>query len=162
MQSYFKYKIFFIVLCIVCPPICLLFQFLVGTSCKIKAIISHLTQLCPPYLTAAYSPREKTVAAKWVDLYIPEDVKTDRLARLNEHNRECCLKSNQKYIEREMEVLIEKFERVNGEDGSTNIISGRTRNNKIVHIPYDKDLTGEFINVRITSARTWYLRGEMI
>ena len=112
--------------------------------------------------TAAYSPREKTVAAKWVDLYIPEDVKTDRLARLNEHNRECCLKSNQKYIEREMEVLIEKFERVNGEDGSTNIISGRTRNNKIVHIPYDKDLTGEFINVRITSARTWYLRGEMI
>ncbi len=112
--------------------------------------------------TAAYSPREKTVAAKWVDLYIPEDVKTDRLARLNEHNRECCLKSNQKYIGREMEVLIEKFERVNGEDGSTNIISGRTRNNKIVHIPYDKDLTGEFINVRITSARTWYLRGEMI
>ena len=112
--------------------------------------------------TAAYSPREKTVAAKWVDLYIPEDVKTDRLARLNEHNRECCLKSNQKYIGREMEVLIEKFEKVNGEDGSTNIISGRTRNNKIVHIPYDKDLTGEFINVRITSARTWYLRGEMI
>ena len=112
--------------------------------------------------TAAYSPREKTVAAKWVDLYIPEDVKTDRLARLNEHNRECCLKSNQKYIGREMEVLIEKFEKVNGEDGSTNIISGRTRNNKIVHIPYDKDITGEFINVRITSARTWYLRGEMI
>ena len=112
--------------------------------------------------TAAYSPREKTVAAKWVDLYIPEDVKTDRLARLNEHNRECCLKSNQKYIGREMEVLIEKFERINGEDGSTNIISGRTRNNKIVHIPYDKDLTGEFINVRITSVRTWYLRGEMI
>lgn len=41
--------------------------------------------------TAAYSPREKTVAAKWVDLYIPEDVKTERLARLNEHNRLCCL-----------------------------------------------------------------------
>ena len=113
--------------------------------------------------TAAYSPREKTVAAKWVDLYIPEDVKTDRLARLNEHNRECCLKSNQKYIGREMEVLVEKFEVVNGEEGrGTNIISGRARNNKIVHIPYDKDLTGEFINVRITSARTWYLRGEMI
>ena len=108
--------------------------------------------------TAAYSPREKTVAAKWVDLYIPEDVKTDRLARLNEHNRECCLKSNQKYIGREMEVLVEKLENHDGQS----IITGRTRNNKIVHIPHDKDITGEFINVKITSARTWYLRGEII
>ena len=108
--------------------------------------------------TAAYSPREKTVAAKWVDLYIPEDVKTERLARLNEHNRLCCLKSNQKYVGREMEVLIEKKEIRNGKG----VITGRTRNNKIVHIPYEKDLTGEFVNVKITRARTWYLNGEMI
>ena len=107
---------------------------------------------------AAYSPRERTVAAKWVDLYVPEDIKTERLARLNEHNRECCLKSNQKYVGRELEVLIEKFETRNGK----NVITGRTRNNKIVHIPYDKDITGEFVNVKITRARTWYLNGEMI
>lgn len=106
--------------------------------------------------TAAYSPREKTVAAKWVDLYISEDVKTERLARLNEHNRLCCLKSNQKYVGREMEVLIEKKEIRNGKG----VITGRTRNNKIVHIPYEKDLTGEFVNVKITRARTWYLNGE--
>ena len=109
--------------------------------------------------TAAYSPREKTVAAKWTDLYIPEDVKTDRLARLNEHNRECCLKSNKKYVGREMEVLIEGFEvRKNGDK----VITGRTRNNKIVHIPCEKDLTGEFINVKITNARTWYLNGVLL
>ena len=109
--------------------------------------------------TAAYSPREKTVAAKWVDLYIPEDVKTERLARLNEHNRACCLASNKKYLGREMEVLIENFEvRKNGD----NVITGRTRNNKIVHIPCEKDLTGEFVNVKITNARTWYLNGELI
>ena len=57
-----------------------------------------------------------------------------------------------------MEVLIEKFEKRNGK----NVITGRTRNNKIVHIPYDKDITGEFVNVKITRARTWYLNGEMI
>ena len=109
--------------------------------------------------TAAYSPREKTVAAKWTDLYIPEDVKTERLARLNEHNRACCLKSNKKYLGREMEVLIENFEvRKNGDK----VITGRTRNNKIVHIPCDKDLTGEFVNVKITNARTWYLNGELV
>ncbi len=89
--------------------------------------------------TAAYSPRERTVAAKWVDKYIDEDVKTERLARLNEHNRECCLHSNKKYIGREMEVLIEKFEGVNeGARKGKNVITGRTRNNKIVHIPYDQ------------------------
>ena len=108
--------------------------------------------------TAAYSPREKTVAAKWIDDYIDEDIKTERLARLNEHNRECCLKSNQKFVGKEMEVLVEKHEIHNGKS----IISGRTRNNKIVHIPYEKDITGEFVNVKITKARTWYLNGELI
>ena len=110
--------------------------------------------------TAAYSPREKTVAAKWTDLYIPEGVKTERLARLNEHNRTCCLASNKKYIGREMEVLVEGFEGVNKRGIS--VITGRTRNNKIVHIPCDRDLTGEFVNVKITNTRTWYLNGELI
>ena len=110
--------------------------------------------------TAAYSPREKTVAAKWTDLYVDEDIKTERLARLNEKNRECCLKSNQKYLGRELEVLIENFEGVNNKGIS--VITGRTRNNKIVHIPHDKDQTGEFVMVKITNARTWYLNGELI
>ena len=110
--------------------------------------------------TAAYSPRERTVAAKWTDLYIDENVKTERLARLNEKNRECCLKSNQKYLGRELEVLIENFEGVNNKGIS--VITGRTRNNKIVHIPCDNDLTGEFVQVKITNARTWYLNGELL
>lgn len=109
--------------------------------------------------TAAYSPRERTVAAKWTDLYVDDAVKTERLARLNEKNRECCLKSNQKYLGRELEVLIENFED-RGEKGK--VITGRTRNNKIVHIPCDKDLTGQFVQVKITRARTWYLNGELL
>jgi len=108
--------------------------------------------------TAAYSPREKTVAAKWTDKYIPDDVKTERLKRLNDKNKECCLKSNQKYVGRELSVLIENFENHKGK----NIITGRTRNNKIVHIPCDKDMTGEFVNVKITNAKTWYINGELV
>lgn len=108
--------------------------------------------------TAAYSPREKTVAAKWVDKYIDEDVKTERLARLNDKVKENCLKSNLKFIGREMEVLVESFQNHKGQ----NVVTGRTRNNKIVHIPCDKDLTGEFINVKIIGAKTWYLKGELI
>ncbi len=108
--------------------------------------------------TAAYSPREKTVAAKWVDKYIPEDIKTERLARLNNKVKENCLKSNKKYIGKKLEVLIEGFENHKGK----NIITGRTRNNKLVHIPCDTDRTGDFLEVKITNCKTWYLNGEII
>lgn len=107
--------------------------------------------------TAAYSPREQTIAAKWEELFLSDEVKEDRLERLNDQNRINCLASNKKYIGREMEILVENFENHKGK----NIITGRTRNNKIVHVPCDKDLTGEFINVKITGAKTWYLNGKI-
>ena len=77
---------------------------------------------------------------------------------LNEQNRICCLRSNEKFVGRELDVLIENFENHKGQ----NIITGRTRNNKIVHIPCEKNLTGEFVKVKITGAKTWYIRGELI
>ena len=107
---------------------------------------------------AAYSPREKTVAAKWVDKYIPEDIKDERFQRLNKKIQENCLKSNLKYVGREMEILVESFYNHKGQ----NIITGKTRNNKTVHVPCDKDLTGKFINVKISGAKTWYLKGELV
>ena len=107
---------------------------------------------------AAYSPREKTVAAKWVDKFIPEDVKNERFQRLNHKIQENCLKSNLKYVGREMEVLVESFYEHKGKM----INSGKTRNFKTVHIPCDKDLTGQFVNVKISGAKTWYLKGELV
>lgn len=107
---------------------------------------------------AAYSPREKTVAAKWVDKYIPEDIKSERFQRLNKKIQENCLKSNIKYVGREMEVLVESFYEHKGQM----INSGKTRNFKTVHIPCNKDLTGQFVNVKITGAKTWYLKGELV
>ncbi|MDD3722656.1 MAG: tRNA (N6-isopentenyl adenosine(37)-C2)-methylthiotransferase MiaB [Lutibacter sp.] len=108
--------------------------------------------------TAAYSPRRQTIAAKREEFFLSEEVKKDRLERLNEQNKQNCLASNQKYIGREMEVLVDIFLNHKGK----NILTGRTRNNKIVHTPYDKDLVGEFITVKITGAKTWYLKGEII
>lgn len=106
---------------------------------------------------AMYSPREMTIAARWEELFLSDEVKHDRFDRLNEQVRINCLKSNEKFLGQEMEVLVEKFENRKGK----NIISGRTRNNKMVHIPCEKDLTGEFINVKITGVKTWYLKGEI-
>ena len=146
------------------PDVTITSDFIAGfpgeTEEQFQNTLNAMTDLELDYSnTAAYSPRERTVAAKWTDLYIPDNVKEERLARLNEHNRKCCLTSNQKYIGREMEVLIENFEiRKNGDK----VISGRTRNNKIVHIKSDKNLIGEFVMAKITHARTWYLNGELL
>lgn len=145
------------------PDVTITSDFIAGfpgeTEEQFKETLSAIDEFELDYSnTAAYSPREKTVAAKWVDKYIDEDVKTERLARLNEKVRENCLKSNLKFVGREMEVLVENFENHKGQ----NVITGRARNNKIVHIPCDEDLTGQFINVKITGAKTWYLKGELI
>lgn len=145
------------------PDVTITSDFIAGfpgeTEEQFKETLSAIDEFELDYSnTAAYSPREKTVAAKWVDKYIDEDVKTERLARLNEKVRENCLKSNLKFVGREMEVLVENFENHKGQ----NVITGRARNNKIVHIPCDADLTGQFKNVKITGAKTWYLKGELI
>ncbi len=108
--------------------------------------------------TAAYSPRVKTKAAKWIDKFIDEETKSQRLARLNEKNREACIKSNKKCVGKIFEILVESFE----EKDNNIILAGRARNNKIVHFAGDKNLVGEFVNVKITGASTWHLRGELI
>ena len=107
--------------------------------------------------TAAYSPRIKTKAAKWTDKFIDEETKFERLARLNEKNREACLKSNKKCIGKTFEILVESFE----DKDCKIILAGRARNNKIVHFEGNKNLVGEFVNVKITDASTWHLRGEI-
>ena len=107
---------------------------------------------------AAYSPREKTVAAKWTDKFIPEDIKDERFQRLNKKIQENCLKSNKKYLGRNMEVLVENFYEHKGAMVNT----GKTRNFKTVHIKSDKNLTGQFVSVKIADAKTWYLKGEIV
>ncbi|MDR1168877.1 MAG: tRNA (N6-isopentenyl adenosine(37)-C2)-methylthiotransferase MiaB [Heliobacteriaceae bacterium] len=144
------------------PDVTITSDFIAGfpgeTEEQFQETLSAMEELELDYSnTAAYSPREKTTAAKWTDRFLPEKVKTERLARLNEQNKKNCLKSNQKFTGRTMEVLVENFYNHKGK----NVVTGRTRNNKIVHIPSETDLTGEFITVKITNARTWYLNGEI-
>ncbi|MBQ7450473.1 tRNA (N6-isopentenyl adenosine(37)-C2)-methylthiotransferase MiaB [bacterium] len=108
--------------------------------------------------TAAYSPREGTVAAKWVDKFLDEKTKKERLARLNEKNRQACLKSNQKALGKIYEVLVEDFE----EKDEKIILKSKSRNNKYVHFEGEKELIGKFVNVKINKASTWHLAGEIL
>ena len=148
-------------ICKMVPDVTITSDFIAGfpgeTEKQFQETLKAMEELELDYSnTAAYSPREKTVAAKWTDLFIPENVKTERLVRLNDQNKKCCLASNKKYVGREMEVLVENFYNHKGK----NINTGRTRNNKIVHIRSDKDLTGQFVMAKIAGARTWYLSGS--
>ena len=108
--------------------------------------------------TAAYSPRVFTKAGKMVDKFLSEEVKYERLERLNEKNREVCLKSNEKFVGKVLNVLIEsKTEK----DGKV-ILNSRAGNNKIVHFEDETKNIGDFADVKITKAQTWCLYGEPI
>lgn len=107
--------------------------------------------------TFAYSPRPNTEAATWED-QVPEDVKSRRLQEVQELATKHGLERSERYLNRELEVLVEDKNPRN-----TNQVMGRTRQGRQVYFNGNyKDLKGEFVNVRITEARTWSLMGELV
>lgn len=108
--------------------------------------------------TAAYSPREFTKAAKMTDKFIPEEEKKNRLVRLNDKNKEACLKSNKAYVGKILEVLIESETNKKGKI----MLTGRARNNKLVHFESKEHKIGDFVDIKITKAQTWCLYGVKV
>jgi tRNA-2-methylthio-N6-dimethylallyladenosine synthase len=41
------------------------------------------------------------------------------------------------------------------------VLSGRTRGNKLVHFEGPKHLIGEFVHVKVTEPKTWFIKGEL-
>ncbi len=102
--------------------------------------------------TAAYSVRPLTKASKMVDDFIDEEEKKKRLAILNDKVKEAHLKSNEKYIGKILEILIDGVK-----DG---VYQGRTRNNKVVHLEDNKEYNiGQFVDVEIKRVTTWCMFG---
>ncbi len=102
---------------------------------------------------AIYSPRPNTPASKMTDGFIDKKTGEERFQTLNDLVKKMHLKSNQKFVGKTMEVLIE--------DTDDNIMKGRTRNNKIVHFKSNKHKIGDFVEVNITEASTWHLKAEI-
>lgn len=105
--------------------------------------------------TFIYSPREGTPAAAMKD-DVPDEVKRDRLLRLNDVMAELSLKSNEKLRGQVVEVLVEGESKTNPD-----VLSGRTRGNKLVHFEGPKHLIGEFVHVKVTEPKTWFIKGEL-
>ncbi|WP_183598722.1 tRNA (N6-isopentenyl adenosine(37)-C2)-methylthiotransferase MiaB [Paenibacillus phyllosphaerae] len=106
--------------------------------------------------TFIYSPREGTPAAGMED-NVPESVKKERLYRLNALFGELSRASYEKLNGQILEVLVEGESKNNA-----NVLSGRTRANKLVHFEGPKEWIGEFVHVKVTEAQTWYIKAEPV
>lgn len=107
--------------------------------------------------TAAYSPRPGTPAAVWEN-QLSEEVKGDRLQRLNHLVSQKAAERSQRYAGRIEEVLVEDQ---NPKD--PNQVMGRTRGNRLTFFAGDiNELKGKTIPVKITEVRAFSLTGEPI
>ncbi|MGB5960380.1 MAG: tRNA (N6-isopentenyl adenosine(37)-C2)-methylthiotransferase MiaB [Coleofasciculaceae cyanobacterium] len=107
--------------------------------------------------TAAYSPRPGTPAALW-DNQLSEEVKSDRLQRLNHLVSTKAAQASQRYYGRIEEILVEDQ---NSKDPTQ--VMGRTRGNRLAFFNGDiKELKGKLVNVKITDIRAFSLTGERI
>ena len=107
--------------------------------------------------TAAYSPRPNTPAALWSS-QISEEVKSDRLQRLNHLVNTKISERSQRYLGRIEEVLVEETN-----PKYPHQVMGRTRGNRLTFFPGDiNQLKGKLVKVKITEARAFSLTGESI
>lgn len=102
-----------------------------------------------------YSKRPGTAAEKFED-QIPLEIKKERLQRLNTSLSKWSLYHNKKYEGQNVKVLVEGLS-----ENNDNMLSGRTDTGKTVIFQGDPALIGKIVNVDITTAQTWVLKGKL-
>ncbi|WP_426572410.1 tRNA (N6-isopentenyl adenosine(37)-C2)-methylthiotransferase MiaB [Aquihabitans sp. McL0605] len=108
--------------------------------------------------TFIYSPRPGTEAAEMVDQFVDPAVVAERFDRLKVVLERSALRKHEARIGRVEEVVVEGPSR---KDPS--VLTGRTRQNKLVHFASESPLrVGTYADVRITAAAPHFLRGDLI
>lgn len=107
--------------------------------------------------TAAYSPRPNTPAADWEN-QVADDVKGDRLRRINVLNLEHAAERRARMMGRTVEILVEE----RNVKVPTQVM-GRTTHGYLVYCDGDIDeLRGTLVNVEIDTCQTYYLAGTKV
>lgn len=107
--------------------------------------------------TAAYSRRPGTPAATWSN-QLSEAEKSDRLQRLNRLVSVTAEARSQRYLGREVEVLVE----APNTKISTQVL-GRTRSNRLTFFTGKiEELRGKTVKVKITETRAFSITGELV
>ena len=105
-----------------------------------------------------YSERPKTVAARRFPDDVPDEVKTERIVRLNDIQKKISYQKNLAHVGEIHEVLIEEEKTKKSPDH----YQGRNDGNKIVIFPKGEYQKGQFVNVRILDATPHVLLGEVV
>jgi tRNA-N(6)-(isopentenyl)adenosine-37 thiotransferase enzyme MiaB len=104
-----------------------------------------------------YSERPGTVAARRMPDDVSEETKIQRLNEIIALQNEITAENNKDDIGKTFEVLVEGFSKRSKEQ-----FFGRTSQNKVVVFPREGRRIGELVNVRIISASSATLIGELI
>ncbi|MBM7624810.1 30S ribosomal protein S12 methylthiotransferase RimO [Sporohalobacter salinus] len=109
-----------------------------------------------------YSREEGTAAAKMSN-QVKEEIKEERYERVMDLQQRISLERNQKWIDREVEVLVEEIQ----QDGDKRLVVGRTQRDApeidgLVYVEDEDAEPGEFIKTRITEAYEYDLIGERV
>ena len=107
--------------------------------------------------TFVFSPRPGTEAATMTDRFVPPEVVAERFERLRVVVERSALSRHDARVGRVEEVVVEGPSRKDG-----TVLTGRTRQNKLVHFAADPLPPGTFAEVRITGAAPHHLRGELV
>ena len=105
--------------------------------------------------TFIFSKREGTPACR-LPREVSEEIKEDRLHRLNEVVNKYFLENNKKLEGRVLKVLVE------GESSKDNMYYGYSETNKLINFVGDNIKLGDIVDVEIVSAKTWSLDGRAI
>ena len=106
--------------------------------------------------TFIFSPRVGTPAAR-MENNLSEEVKSERLQRLNEFVNKYSKETNDRYLGKIVPVLLEGVSEKDDE-----CLMGYTDTMKLVNVKCDKKLIGNIVNVKITDVKTWSMDGEIV
>ena len=87
---------------------------------------------------------------------IPEDIQKDRIMRLVELVNSLTRKKSEKYLGKTVEILCEDFDEKKG------LYLGRDEFGRMGYFTSEKNLIGEFVNLKITRANGISLFGEIV
>ena len=105
--------------------------------------------------TFQYSPRPGTAAATMPG-QVPPEVVAERFQRLVDLQERISLERNQALVGQEVELLVE----LAASKKDPTRMSGRTRTNKLCHVPADPRVApGDFVTVKVVRATPHYLLG---
>lgn len=104
--------------------------------------------------TFMYSPRKGTAAAA-MQAQVPQEVKSERLHRLNTLQATKTRETNNKYLHTSGEVLVEGYDK-------KGMAYGKLSNSKMVYFPGDESMIGSLRMVNITHTNNNSLIGELV